>query len=338
MSTSSFSSPAIALCLATYNPPLPLFRRQIQSLRAQQYPHWHCFISDDGSAPEFVREMQTMLAADERFTVSPAPVRQGFYRNFERCLRLVPATFPYVAFADQDDHWYPEKLSVLAAEINEPVVLAYSDARIVDGTGAVLAETYWQGRQPNRGDLASLALTNSVTGAAALFSSSLLPYVLPFPAEAGNLAHDHWLACVALSVGQIRYVDRCLYDYVQHGANAIGHGETKAPFLPKFIVLSLLNLARRKGWQQAEIIYRQEVRKIVVVAQTILQRCQPLLSAEARATWQRLAQLDQSFSSFWWLLQRGRHTAPLTAGAEYHLALGLLWHSLSKHLFRGISQ
>ena len=151
-------------------------------------------------------------------------------------------------------------------------------------------------------------------------------------------AHDHWLACVALSVGQIRYVDRCLYDYVQHGANAIGHGETKAPFLPKFIVLILLNLARRKGWQQAEIIYRQEVRKIVVVAQTILQRCQPLLSAEARATWQRLARLDQSFSSFWWLLQRGRHTAPLTAGAEYHLALGLLWHSLSKLLFRGISQ
>ena len=116
-----------------------------------------------------------MLAADERFTVSPAPVRQGFYRNFERCLRLVPATFPYVAFADQDDHWYPEKLSVLAAEINEPVVLAYSDARIVDGTGAVLAETYWQGRQPNRGDLASLALTNSVTGAAALFGLVGIP-------------------------------------------------------------------------------------------------------------------------------------------------------------------
>ena len=39
----------------------------------------------------------------------------------------------------------------------------------------------------------------------------------------GNLYHDHWLALVAASTGRIAYVDRPLYDYVQHPEAVIGH-------------------------------------------------------------------------------------------------------------------
>src|SRR2546430_10120878 len=35
--------------------------------------------------------------------------RLGFYRNFERCLNLIPDGVEFIAFCDQDDEWYPEK-------------------------------------------------------------------------------------------------------------------------------------------------------------------------------------------------------------------------------------
>ena len=50
----------------------------------------------------------------------------------------------------------------------------YSDARIVDEDGELLAETYWQERRNNHDDIASVLMANSVTGAASLFRRELL--------------------------------------------------------------------------------------------------------------------------------------------------------------------
>ena len=69
-------------------------------------------------------------------------------------------------------------------------------------------------------------LINSITGAASLFRSELLDYVLPFPATEG-LMHDHWLALVAMSLGDVAYVGRPLYDYVQHSGAALGHEQLR---------------------------------------------------------------------------------------------------------------
>ena len=63
----------------------------------------------------------------------------------------------------------------------------------------------------------------TVTGAACMFRRELLSDALPFPPQFGHMFHDHWLAILALSRGRLGYVDRPLYDYVQHGGNVIGH-------------------------------------------------------------------------------------------------------------------
>ena len=95
--------------------------------------------------------------------------------------------------------------------------------RIVDEAGAVISETFWRGRRNNHTDLASLLLSNTVTGAASLLRRELLEPALPFPPPIGDPFHDQWLAAVALATGRIAYVDRPLYDYVQHGGAARGH-------------------------------------------------------------------------------------------------------------------
>lgn len=214
---------SVAICMATHEPPLDLFERQIESIRAQSHDDWVCLISDDASSPETLAGIQAILDGDPRFALSVAELRQGFYGSFERALSLVPADVRYVALSDQDDRWRPEKLTRLIAAIDGGARLAYSDMRVVDAAGKVLSETYWSHRRNNHTDFASLLLANTITGAASLFDRALLADVLPFPPPVGNAYHDHWIAEVALALGEISYVDEPLYDYVQHDAAALGH-------------------------------------------------------------------------------------------------------------------
>ena len=212
----------VAICMTTCNPPLELFRRQVDSIRAQTYDDWVCVVSDDCSDPERFAALQEVLGADPRFVVSRSARRLGFYRNFERALELAPAGAAYVALADQDDRWHPDKLATLLAELGG-ARLVYSDARVVTGDGRVLADTYWSRRDNNHSSLLSLLVANAVTGAASLFPAALLEDALPFPPAQFAHFHDHWLGLVALSLGDIAFVERPLYDYVQHGEATLGH-------------------------------------------------------------------------------------------------------------------
>ena len=124
-------SPLIAVCMTTFNPDLRLFRTQIESLRGQTDPDWVCFISDDCSESGRFEAITDVVAGDDRFVLTRAPERLGFYRNFERVLGLVPDEAELVALCDHDDRWYPDKLETLRAAIGD-AELAYSDVRLVD--------------------------------------------------------------------------------------------------------------------------------------------------------------------------------------------------------------
>ena len=144
----------VCICMATHEPSPELFRGQVESLRAQTHANWVCVVSDDCSGPGRFEAIERELDGDPRFTVSRSPERIGFYRNFERALALAPAAADFVALADQDDRWDPDKLETLLREIGD-AQLVYSDARIVDSDGTVLSETYWQERRNNHEDIAS---------------------------------------------------------------------------------------------------------------------------------------------------------------------------------------
>ena len=80
------AGPFVAVCMATFNPPPELFRRQLDSIRAQTHRNWVCVISDDCSSPESFAALEEAVADDPRFVVSRSPERLHFYRNFERAL------------------------------------------------------------------------------------------------------------------------------------------------------------------------------------------------------------------------------------------------------------
>ena len=116
--------------MATYNPPLDLLQRQLDSIRAQTHENWICFISDDCSPPDAHAALLREVGGDPRFAVSRSSQRLGFYRNFERALAMAGPDAEFVAMADQDDDWHPDKLAVLIGAIGS-AQLVYSDARVV---------------------------------------------------------------------------------------------------------------------------------------------------------------------------------------------------------------
>ncbi|MFN8163261.1 MAG: glycosyltransferase [Solirubrobacterales bacterium] len=317
-------APAVAIAMATFEPDLDLLAAQIESIREQTREDWTCVVSDDCSSAESFAATRELIGEDPRFALSRSERRLGFYRNFERALGLVPADVGLVALADQDDRWAPRKLEALAAAIG-PALLVHSDARIVDREGRVLSPTYWRSRRPNSGDLASLLVANTVTGAASLFRRELLDRALPFPELPGQPYHDHWLALLALAAGEIAYSNEPLYDYVQHGAAVLGHvGGEAAAAAPR-------DGSRAERWRQA---YLDEYRRVLGLAKQLAARCeQPLPDPRRARALRRFLATDRSP---WGLAWRGwravRHSLGRseTAGAERTLVAGLAWYWLAR--------
>ena len=211
----------IAVCLATYNPDPELLLGQLDSLRDQSDSNWVCVVSDDRSSPDRLALIEAEIEGDPRFMLSPSRRRLGFYRNFERSLRLAPEHAPLLALCDQDDRWHPDKLAALRDAIGSRP-LACSDARLTDGRGSVLSEELWPGRRFDSESLASCLISNAIPGASMLFRREVAELALPFPSVPGWAFHDRWLAAVAMALGPVAYVDRPLYDYVQHPGGVLG--------------------------------------------------------------------------------------------------------------------
>jgi glycosyltransferase involved in cell wall biosynthesis len=325
--------PLVAICMATFEPPLELFAQQIESIRSQTYDNWVCVISDDNSRPEVLAGMREVLGRDERFVLEPSPVRRGFYGNFERALALAPGEAQYLCLADQDDRWHPDKVQVLATELERGAELAYSDTRVVDQSGRVLSDTYWRYRANNYTDFTSLLITNAITGAAALFKRGLADRALPFPPAHGDIYHDHWLALVALATGEIRYVDRPLYDYVQHSGAALGFTKANAGRgrwggRLADVALRVLRLGYRLIRPVGQLRYFDNYCRLVLQARALEVRFGDSLAPSRRRALRRIQGCDTSPWGPGWLAMRalrplvGRNE---TMGMERGLLAGILW-------------
>jgi GT2 family glycosyltransferase len=321
--------PLVAICMATYNPPQELLQRQLDSIRAQSHGNWICVISDDCSDPPRFAALQEAVAGDERFVISRSDRRLGFYRNFERALALAPEHAEFVAMADQDDSWHPDKLETLLARIGD-AQLAYSDARIIDREGKLLSDTYWQVRRNNHTDLLSLLVANSVTGAASLFPRKLLDHALPFPPAQFSHFHDHWLGLTALALGDIEFVERPLYDYVQHGGAVLGHENANRMVRMRDRVAGLRRDPRERirKWRMH---YFVDVCRLMQFATVLSMRCRELMPPAKRRTLDRFLGTDRSLLSAAQLALRGARELvgrPETLGAEWMLFFAFTWRRL----------
>ena len=134
---------SVAICMATCDPPLALFRAPDR-------------VDPRADASRLgLRDQRRLLAARalrRRSRRCSATTRASWSRarragsastaTSSARWRWRPPGRSYVALADQDDAWHPDKLATLLAELGD-AQLVYSDARVVDGDGRVLADSYW---------------------------------------------------------------------------------------------------------------------------------------------------------------------------------------------------
>jgi glycosyltransferase involved in cell wall biosynthesis len=319
--------PLVAICMAAFEPPADLFARQLESICAQTLTDWVCVISDDCSDPEHFARMRDAIGDDPRFVLERSERRRGFYHNFERALALAPAGARYVAMADQDDAWHPDKLETLVREIGD-ARLVYSDQRIVTGDGTPIASTYWERRRNNHESMLSLLVANSVTGAASLFPRALLDDALPFPPAQFAHFHDHWIALTALATGEIRFVDRPLYDYVQHGDATLGHAAANR-MTPLRDRLSSARRGPRERIRLWRMHYFVDACRLIQFAAVLRMRCGDRMSARKRRALERFVRADRAAAPLAGLAGRGARELvrrrPETLGAEWMLTYAFTW-------------
>jgi len=207
----------VSIAMATYNGETYL-HEQINSILNQTYSNLEIIICDDCSIDATRPILEGYALKDQRIKLFFNKTNLGLVKNFEKAISL--CTGDYIALADQDDIWLPEKIEILVKNIGNHLLI-HSDAFLIDDKGNTFATSYSQYSNKNfKKNLKAYIVGNNVTGCTALFDERLLEYALPFPS--GTMAHDWWLALCAYKFGTIQYLDLPLIKYRQHEYNQIG--------------------------------------------------------------------------------------------------------------------
>lgn len=120
-------TPAFAVCLAAFNG-VRWLPEQLDSILTQQQVDVRVFVSVDASSDGTEDWIDQAAMRDSRITVLPHGSNfGGAAPNFFRLMRDVDFSgFDYVAFADQDDIWFVDKLIRAHQEIIRTASDAYS--------------------------------------------------------------------------------------------------------------------------------------------------------------------------------------------------------------------
>lgn len=226
------SQALVDVLLATYNGANYL-AQQIESILAQTHQEFRILVSDDGSSDATMEILLRYRATlGERLVLVPYPTPgRGLVRNFENLMQasLRDGVARWMAFADQDDVWLPQKLAVTLAAMacieagqGERVpCLVHTDLTVVDDQLTVRSASFarYQRMDPSACSGLSLLSVNQVTGCTMMINRALLQLALPVPAEA--ILHDWWCAIVSGAGRRVFLVDPMIL-YRQHGANQVG--------------------------------------------------------------------------------------------------------------------
>ena len=201
---------------------------QLASIASQRHEDWSVVVADDGSRDESVEIVRRFAAAHAARTVRlVAGPGRGFQANFLRLLSEIPAAARYVAFADQDDVWLPDRLGhgleVLAT--TDPGRPALYGARTVLTDENLVP----RGRSPrfHRPPSFRNALVQSIAGGNTMLMNRAAADLLCAAAVRTDriVSHDWWAyQLVSGAGGQVIYDERPTVLYRQHGGNLVGAG------------------------------------------------------------------------------------------------------------------
>jgi len=221
----------VSVVLATYNGERFL-HSQLNSIIDQTYSELDIIICDDASADGTRKIIEEFAAKDKRVKVQFNERNLGVNKNFEQGFSMAGGDF--IAIADQDDVWKPEKISDQMKLFNSPgIVLVHSASAIFKEVLPVNKQEATSAIPMTGNDTRRLLLRNSISGHNLIFRRSLLKHILPIPQ---TLYYDWWICVMATCVGKIAATNKILAYQRRHDSNVtIGHRTTKKQTVKEYI-------------------------------------------------------------------------------------------------------
>jgi len=219
------ASGPVAILLSTRNGAAYL-REQLDSLLGQTHRQWVLYWRDDGSSDEtrlIMRDFLGRLDPGRSVAIEDGD-SIGCAASFLRLLRAAHAAdAPWVAFADQDDVWLPEKLErgvrALATVPWRTPGLYCARQVLVD---AALRRVGESPRLRRPGGFPAALTQNIATGCTVMLNGAAAGLIADSHPPAGTV-HDWWCyLLVAAAAGQVLTDPKPVVLYRQHDANLIG--------------------------------------------------------------------------------------------------------------------
>ena len=222
------SKPLVGILLCTYNGE-KFLDQQLKSIAFQTYENWRIFASDDGSIDrtvEILKEFRKIYGSNRIIIFEGS--NKGVSKNFLFLIRQAYQKCEYLAFCDQDDIWYKEKLSRsidLLSKLNSSIPSLYcSSTSYISEHGEFLRQSYVFKRPPSFQN----ALVQSIAGGnTMLFNRHAANLLIRTPTFENLVAHDWWTYIIISGFnGQIYYDRRPSLAYRQHPGALVGENQS----------------------------------------------------------------------------------------------------------------
>lgn len=198
---------------------------QLTSLLAQCDVEIEVLAGDDASTDDTVDRIRSAVSSD-RLELVERGEPLGLPGSFLDLLTRAPADRAYYACCDQDDVWYPDKLTRAVQALREcddrPALWACG-YELVDSHGVRSGPAMpVGGYRPSFGN----ALVENLGPGCCMVWNRALQQQLSVPTADDTVMHDVWLYLSAAALGSVLWEPAVLVGYRQHDANAIGHGQS----------------------------------------------------------------------------------------------------------------
>jgi glycosyltransferase involved in cell wall biosynthesis len=209
----------VAILLSTYNGSAHL-DYQLLSIMKQTWPCWTIVARDDGSTddtPTLLKNWSERIPLE----ICGGPhigVTSSFFHLLYNC-----PEYDFVAFADQDDVWQPDKLSrslsVLKTFSPRQPAMYCSRAEVTNGDLLSLGFTQ---KWPQAPCFANALVQNIAIGCTTVINRAALKLLTTVAPPKYALMHDHWCYVVISALGRVVFDKTATILYRQHSHNSVG--------------------------------------------------------------------------------------------------------------------
>ena len=213
-------SKKVAVLLSTYNGE-KYVAEQIHSILTQTYKNLVLVVRDDGSSDKTIKIVKEFADKYDNIRLVEGK-NMGFIKSFFELLKYEQAD--YYAYADQDDIWLPEKISLAVKSLDQLPAsmpnMAFSNSDYYNVDMELIKEG-----EKNK----TYSFTNSLyecvsQGMTMVINQTAKDLILDFVPEK-VFFHDWWTYMICSGIGNVAYDNVTTVKYRRDGKNATAEGE-----------------------------------------------------------------------------------------------------------------